>query len=143
LTDKDPNYLDLRSPCGAAIGQLLYNYDGRIYTCDEARTLGDDIFMLGNVNEDTYKEILTSEQTCAVVTASTNDAHVCNSCAYKPYCGLCPVCSYAKDGSLIEKVSQSDRCKIFKAQFDYIFDKLINDNKSAEAFREWVKEKGV
>jgi hypothetical protein len=29
--------LELRSPCGAGIGQLLYNYDGKVYTCDEGR----------------------------------------------------------------------------------------------------------
>ena len=30
--------IQLRSPCGAGIGQLLYNYDGKVYTCDEGRT---------------------------------------------------------------------------------------------------------
>ena len=25
LTDRDPNYMDLRSPCGAGIGQLAYS----------------------------------------------------------------------------------------------------------------------
>lgn len=29
LTDKDPNYLDERSPCGACIWQIAYNYDGK------------------------------------------------------------------------------------------------------------------
>jgi hypothetical protein len=39
LTDRDPNYLDERSPCGACIGQVAYNYDGKIYSCDEGRML--------------------------------------------------------------------------------------------------------
>ena len=49
----DPNYLDIRSPCGAGIGQIAYSYDGKIYTCDEGRMLGgmgDDIFCIGNVH---------------------------------------------------------------------------------------------
>ena len=28
------NYMELRSPCGAVVGQLAYNYDGNIYSCD-------------------------------------------------------------------------------------------------------------
>ncbi|MEX1366598.1 MAG: His-Xaa-Ser system radical SAM maturase HxsB, partial [Nannocystaceae bacterium] len=35
LGGADPNFLDLRSPAGAGIGALAYDYDGRIYTCDE------------------------------------------------------------------------------------------------------------
>jgi hypothetical protein len=35
LTDRDPNYRDERSPCGAGIGQVAYNFDGKIYSCDE------------------------------------------------------------------------------------------------------------
>jgi len=37
LTENDPNFLDSRSPCGACIGQVAYNYDGKVYTCDEGR----------------------------------------------------------------------------------------------------------
>ena len=46
------NYMELRSPCGAGIGQLAYYADGNIFTCDEGRMLyemGDATFCLGNV----------------------------------------------------------------------------------------------
>ncbi len=121
LTEEyDPNYLDLRSPCGAAIGQLVYDYDGKIYTCDEARMIGDDLFLLGNVREDTYKSLVTSDKACAVTSASINDQYVCNDCAYKPYCGVCPVCNYAEQGSVIAKIPETERCKIYMYQFDWI-----------------------
>ncbi|MCA9710919.1 MAG: His-Xaa-Ser system radical SAM maturase HxsB [Myxococcales bacterium] len=45
LGGTDPNFLDLRSPAGAGLGALAYDYDGSIYTCDEGRMLaamGDD-----------------------------------------------------------------------------------------------------
>jgi len=123
----DPNYLDLRSPCGAAIGQLAYNYNGDIYTCDEGRMIGDDTFLIGNVSESKYKDAVTSSKACAVINASINDQFVCDACAYKPYCGLCPVCSLAEEGNIIGKVSQSSRCKIFKSQFDWVArEKFIN-----------------
>ncbi len=127
--ETDPNYLDLRSPCGAAIGQLAYNYNGDIYTCDEARMIGEDLFLLGNVKKDRHKDIVTCDKACAVVNASINDQYVCNDCVYKPYCGICPVCNYAEQGSIIGKISQTDRCKIFKEQFDWVVrEKFINKN---------------
>lgn len=130
LNEYDPNYLDLRSPCGAATGQLVYNYDGKIYTCDEARMIGDDLFLLGNVQEDNYKDIVTSDKACAVTAASINDQYVCNDCAYKPYCGICPVCNYAEQGSVIGKIPQTDRCKIYMYQFDWIVkNKIIKSKK--------------
>ena len=125
--EHDPNYLDLRSPCGAAIGQLTYNYDGNIYTCDEGRMIGEDLFMLGNVKKDCYKDVVTCEKACATVAASINDQYVCNDCVYKPYCGICPVCNYVDQGSVIGKISETDRCKIFMQQFDWVVrEKFIN-----------------
>lgn len=127
----DPNYLDLRSPCGAAIGQLAYNYNGDIYTCDEARMIGDDLFLLGNVKKDKYKDITTSDRACATVSASINDQYICNDCVYKPYCGICPVCNYAEQGNVIGKITLTDRCKILKEQFDLVVkERFINKNKN-------------
>lgn len=116
----DPNYLDLRSPCGAAIGQLVYDYDGRIYTCDEARMIGEDLFMIGDVKKDSYPDVVTCDKACAVVNASINDMYMCNECAYKPYCGICPVINYKEQGNIIGKISQTDRCRIFLEQFDWV-----------------------
>jgi len=116
----DPNYLDLRSPCGAVIGQLVYDYDGNIYSCDEARMIKDDLFMLGNVKKDSYSKITTSNKAFCIINSSINDQYTCNDCVYKPYCGVCPVCNYADYGSLAGRVPESDRCKIFKEQFDFV-----------------------
>lgn len=66
------NYMELRSPCGGAIGQLAYYYDGNIYTCDEGRMLaemGNDSFKLGNVNN-TYKELMETGATKAMCISS-------------------------------------------------------------------------
>lgn len=128
--ESDPNYLDLRSPCGAAIGQLAYNYNGDIYTCDEARMIGEDLFLLDNVKKDVYKNIVTCDKACATVAASINDQYTCNDCVYKSYCGVCPVCNYAEQGNIIGKITQTDRCKIFKEQFDWVVkEKFINKDK--------------
>ena len=55
LGGEDPNFLDIRSPCGAGIGQIAYNYDGKVFTCDEGRMLhemGDSTFLIGDVGDD-------------------------------------------------------------------------------------------
>ena len=138
--EEDPYYVDMMSPCGAAIGQLLYNYNGKIYTCDEGRMTGEDVFKIGDVNKDSYKKVLSSNQTCSIITASINDMQICDYCSYKPYCGLCPVTNFAEKGNIIGRVTESDRCKIFKAQFDYIFSKLIKGGKDIEILKSWTKK---
>ena len=138
FNDVDPGYLDLRSPCGAVIGQMAYNHNGNIYTCDEGRMFSEDIFKLGNVTTDSYADILTCNKTCSIVDASINDAYICDQCAYKPYCGLCPVCNYAEEGTIISNVVTSSRCKIFRKQLDYIFKKIIADDKEFKVFKEWL-----
>jgi radical SAM protein with 4Fe4S-binding SPASM domain len=133
----EDDYLDLRSPCGAAIGQLLYNYDGSIFTCDEGRMVGNDIFKIGTVNQ-TYKDVITSKQTCAIVASSINDCDICDDCVYKPYCGICPVCNYFEQGSIIANIPSTPRCKIYMAMFDYIVEKYLFDRSAKPIFDKWV-----
>ena len=138
LNGKWINYVDFQSPCGAAIGQLAYAQDGNIYTCDEGRAF--DMFKLGNVHKNDYKETLTSEKTCSMIAASTNDCLLCDACAYKPFCGVCPVCTYAETGNLVPKLAMSDRCKIHKTMFDYIFENLTFSSGHRNVFDKWFRE---
>lgn len=135
LTIYDPNFLDLRSPCGLVTGQLSYNYNGDIYCCDEGR--GFEMFKMGNVKTDTYKEVLSSKKTREMIAVSMNDNFLCDACVYKPYCGICPVMNYAEDKTLLPKLNRS-RCKITKFMFDYIFDKLLFDEECREIFFDWA-----
>jgi len=132
------NFADLESPCGAAIAQLVYNYNGSIHTCDEGRLY--DIFKIGTIN-DKYEEVLGSKETQAIIKASLNDNNpVCETCAYKPYCGLCPVCSYAETKNIIPKMPDR-RCEILKGMFDHIFEKLLFDEEYKKVFFEWLVDK--
>ncbi len=140
FTGVDPNYMDMRSPCGAIIGQMAYTPKGDIFSCDEARMISEDLFKLGNVEKNSYKDILSSEQTCSIVSSSINDCQICDFCVYKPYCGICPVCNYAEQGSIIVKIPKTARCKIYKAQFTYLFSRLQDlDNK--KIFLSWLEPK--
>lgn len=141
LQGVDPNFLELRSPCGAGIGQMAFNYDGRVYTCDEGRMaarMGYDNFELGHVGKDKYNDLVDNEVNKTMCLASSLDNHAgCQSCAYKPYCGICPLANFVAYGTIFPQLSNTDRCKINKAMFGYIFEKLQN-KKYRAIFERWV-----
>ena len=131
LLGEDANYLELRSPCGAGIGQLAYNYNGDVYTCDEGRMLSmmnDETFKIGNVNENKYADFIENDITKSMCIASCLESQpLCSDCAYKPYCGICPIYNYSAQGNIFGNMPANDRCKINMGIFDYLFNKLKND----------------
>ncbi len=142
LTDEDPSHTEYRSPCGAAIGQIAYDYNGDVYTCDEGRMIGmmgDDNFKLGNVFENSYNEIIESPTTKTMCLASCLDGLAgCTDCAYKPYCGVCPIYNYFWCGNLFSQTANNDRCKINKGILDFIFKNLKN-NKIKNILKKWTE----
>ena len=143
LTEGDPNHLDYRSPCGAGIGQLAYNYNGDVYTCDEGRMLssmGDESFRLGNVSENSYQEIVLSPVVRTLCTSSCLDNLAgCSSCCYKPYCGVCPIYNYITQGNIFAQTKTNERCKTNRAILDILFEKL-KDEDIKEIFEKWSKK---
>lgn len=135
------NYMELRSPCGAGIGQLAYYYDGNVFTCDEARMLqemGDSTFRLGNVFEDDYNSLIDSKVCAASCKYSILEGlPQCSDCAYMPYCGTCPVINYALENDVISRSVNNYRCDIYKGMLDIIFELLIDQEKE-EILRRWI-----
>jgi len=143
LTDTDPNFLDIRSPCGAGIGQLAYNYDGTIFTCDEGRMLaasGDAAFQIGTLPSARYRDLMKHETVRALALASNLDTQPdCVNCVYRPYCGICPVYNYATQGSIHGRMRDSGWCRVHKGIQDYLFKKLIADDPgTVEILRRWT-----
>ncbi len=145
LTPDDPNYLDIRSPCGAGIGQVAYSQDGRVFTCDEGRMvsqMGDDMFLMGDVRTDSLRDMLTGPVVRSMVLSSTLDALPgCHSCAYKPFCGVCPVTSYSEQGSLTGRVLDTFLCKKHMGIMDNLFElmrRTREDPELDEILRRWI-----
>lgn len=135
------NYMELRSPCGAGIGQMAYHVDGNVFTCDEGRMLyemGDSSFKLGNVWENSYKDMVRCS-VCRVASVSSAVESVpgCCDCVYQPYCGLCPVVNVARQADLLPKMAHDYRCRIYMGIFDAIFDIIHNDEIGLRLMREW------
>lgn len=137
LTDRDPGFTDLRSPCGAAVGQVLYNHDGKIFTCDEGRMIGDDTFVIGDVNESEYDDVVWNDKTKTMVNASMLENFSCDLCVYKPYCGVCPVKNYALHGNLFPQMRNTEWCKLNTGQLNYLFEKM-KDPAIKRIFESWT-----
>ncbi len=143
LNGQDPNFLDIRSPGGAGIGQLAYSYDGKIFTCDEGRMLhesGDDTFLLGDVRTNTYRQIVGHETVRAVVIAGILEGQPdCVDCTYVSYCGVPPVHSHKSQGSILGHMRESTLCQVHKGIQDYLFEKIAEgDPETLEIFRRWT-----
>lgn len=131
LLSEGINYMELRSPCGAGIGQIAIYHDGRIFTCDEGRMLaemGDDAFLLGTVDS-TYDSLIDSD-VCKSVCASSllEGIPECCDCVYSPYCGTCPVVNYALNRDIFPNRPNNYRCKIYKGMLEELFRILKDGN---------------
>ena len=136
------NYTELTSPCGAALGQLAYNYDGKIYTCDEGRMLaemGDSTFQLGTVDSQ-YSDLFNNSVCKAVANASCLEGlHQCAECAYSPYCGTCPVLTYYENKSIFSSQPNQYKCKLYRGMLKLLFEKIKNGTEEEiSILKKWV-----
>lgn len=144
LTPDDPNFVDIRSPCGAGTGQVAYNYDGRLFTCDEGRmvsAMGNDLFTLGRVEETTMADMLQHPTVRAMAVASLQDSlPSCETCWNKPYCGVCPMHNYMSSGDIFGQRPRSPKCKEHYTIASLLFERLANDpdGRIEQIFRRWT-----
>jgi hypothetical protein len=125
---------------------VAYNYDGRIYTCDEWRMLWRmwiEDFKLWEVLEEwslTYENIINSNVTKIMVASSITDSLPWyNDSVYKPYMWVCPIYNYKVNGNIYPNFSLNKRRKINTAVLDYLFDKLKNEEYK-KIFIGWVNK---
>jgi len=132
--DKNVNFMELRSPCGGAIGQLAYNYDGDIFTCDEGRMIaqtGNKSFKLGDVFNNDYVSLIDNPVARSVCIASCLESIPgCSDCVYSPYCGSCPVVNLVLQNSIFGAMPSNYKCKIYKGILDTIFWRIRDTNVS-------------
>lgn len=140
LYQVDPNYLDLRAPGGFGIGSMGFYYNGGISTCDEGRMvheMGDDEFIIGDVNKSSYKDVIASPTVRRLAIASTLEGIPgCNDCAYNPYCSVSPVYNYVLQGSLFGQTPTSYRHKVAEGTLDYLFETLEENH---EIYQSWLE----
>jgi uncharacterized protein len=146
MRSKDPNYLDDRSPCWASIWQVAYNYDWKIYSCDEWRMLARmwiDNFKIWEVTNNpakVYQDMITSEQTNSLVQSSTLDwLPSYTDSVYKTYIWVCPINNYKLRWDIYPNFSLDSKKKIEYWVLDYIFIKM-KDPEIKAIFKDWIRE---
>jgi len=139
VTLQPSSYACLGAPCGACITQAGYNQWGDVFTCDEGKN--SDVFKLGNVKENTYKEIFTSKNALNFIglTSTVQD----DSSPWHPYSSPCHVSSYGQQKNLITKIKQDYILKVHDMQIEHMFRKLIFNPEDKEIMMNWLKNSSI
>ncbi|MDP3870417.1 His-Xaa-Ser system radical SAM maturase HxsB [Phenylobacterium sp.] len=142
LTPFHTGYVDLRSPAGAGLGVLVYNYDGQVYPADEARMAaetGDTRFALGRV-DDTLEALLTSPAMRWLAQGSIAETLPgCRDCAFVPFCGADPVYHAAAQGDPIGDRATSEFCAKHMGLFKILFGHIAEgDPETMRTFTAWA-----
>ncbi|MBF6024903.1 His-Xaa-Ser system radical SAM maturase HxsB [Lysobacter niastensis] len=139
LTPFSHGYVDLRSPTGAGLGAVVYDYDGQAYPSDEARMLaamGDRTFALGHVAQ-SVREWLAAPAMQRVLDAGVAEALPgCADCAFVPLCGADPIDHYARQGDTCGHRPSSDFCRKQLGFFDLLLERMEHANAQDRAVLE-------
>lgn len=144
LNDRDPAFMDIRSPSWIAIGGVAYNYDGKVYASDESRMLWRmwiDNFLMTELKEtggETYQAMMSSEITKIATQSSCLDGlPAYNDHVYKPYLWVDIIHNFKMTDNLYLPLAKDDKMKLQIGILDYIFEKLRTDPEAKEIFTRW------
>lgn len=143
LTPFPHGYVDLRSPTGAGLGAIVYDYDGRVYPSDEARMLaamGIHTFCMGRVDQP-VSAWLASHAMSQILDAGVAEAlPTCSDCAYVPICGADPIDHYARQGDTVGHRPTSDFCRRQTGIFDLLLQRFTTASNADRAILEgWTQ----
>jgi uncharacterized protein len=138
---KDPGYVDMMTVSGAGRAAMAYATDGGCFPSDEARMLGDEIFRLGNINDECYSDMLNKDTMVHVLQAGYSDLWNYRS-VYSPWLGVDPVVNYAFEKNIVAKVKMLQPQQVLNHQFDTVFSYLLGETKYAEVLQSWIQGEG-
>lgn len=145
LTPFHSGYVDLRSPAGAGLGVLVYDYDGQVYPADEARMAartGDARFALGHVSQP-FDQLMGSPAMRWLATGAVAETLPgCSTCAFVPFCGADPVYHASVQGDPVGDRTTSEHCSKHTALFRLLFNRLADaDAATLATFTSWALRK--
>ncbi|MEQ1779813.1 MAG: His-Xaa-Ser system radical SAM maturase HxsB [Hyphomonadaceae bacterium] len=142
LTPFHSGYMDLRSPAGAGLGVVVYNYDGGVFPSDEARMAaesGDRRFRLGHVSEPLEALLVSPAMRWLAKGAVAEQLTDCAKCAFVPYCGADPVHHAIVHGDPAAPRAGTDFCDRNTALFRLLFGMLADrDPETTRTFTSWA-----
>lgn len=137
INRNDPGFVEMMNPCGAGRASIVYMPDGSVYPCDEARMVNDEMFKLGNILNEDYEDLMKKDNLLNLQQSSLVNLWDYTS-VFSPWLGTCPVVNYATQNNIVSKVHCSLMHKVYKGQFNYIFEKLIEVQDYKRIFYTWI-----
>lgn len=135
-------FVDLQSPSGAGISGVIYDYNGDVYPADEARMIarmGNSTFKMGNVFENTFQEIFSSDVLKKIISSSCVETMPgCSGCVYRTYCGVDVFRNYLETGNISTARRNSFFCRKQTLLFDYLFSR-IKDEQFMSVVMSWMR----
>lgn len=142
MTPFHSGYADLRSPAGAGLGVLVYNYDGKVYPSDEARMAaetGDGRFALGPVTAPLADLLDAPAMRWLRAGVVAEELPGCRDCAFVPYCGADPIYHAAVQGDPVGERASSEFCAKHLGLFRLLFSRIADgDPETLRTFTAWA-----
>ncbi len=135
LAHQNIGMTDMEVPCGAIYGQMVYNFNGDIYPCDESRSYG--VFKLGSVYKNSFKDIVSSKKAALLFNAATNLSSIADAKPY-PFVNYCFVNTYATQGTIVPKLSEDNIYNIHYKMVDRLFERILFEKGFKERFVDWL-----
>jgi len=137
LLEGRASYMCLRRPCGAGVSQICIDHQGDIYACDAARAI--DMLKLGNVTQDSYDAIFTSEKARLLRTLCPEVLPDPDSFKpFSPYAAHCVARAINEHGSPVALGPLSFNTQVYQKMIPYLFHKLMN-RQDAQLLYRWVR----
>ena len=115
-----------RSPNGAGLSIHSYDTAGRIFPNMQAAKLGDSMFLLGQVGETTYQEVMQHSTVKTLTVASLVECLPGLSEHWSaPFLSVDPISTYLHTGDLFEKMPTSPRVQSSLTRLEIIFEVLL------------------
>ena len=143
LNGKPSSRTRMRSPSADGIGQLAYNWDGRVFASETGRRIGqtgDDLFEIGQLRYNGYHDMMTHGTVRSLIVAGMLSAQPgWSDCAYEPFCGVSPSDRYAERGSIQGGLMEGALDQILVGSLDLLFRTLHDASDSTRAtFDTWA-----
>ena len=92
------------------------------------------------MRKNSFAELMTAPaaRVCAMASCLENQPY-CARCAFKPFCGVCPVHNYATQGSPWGDIRGGGWCELQKGMFKTVF-ALLENKKSRKVIESWLEK---
>ena len=129
LGDRAPNEIRYRSPASDGIGEIAYNWDGRVFSSEVGRQLAesdeDEMFKIGELRLHGYHDMITSPTVRALVLSSLVEGQpTYRDSAYAPFGALSPAACYVEQGSIHGRPGEHSGWLRFVRTLDQLFNHL-------------------